>query len=166
MPANRGTATLDESAHTLFISGAIDNGTTAQAHALLQQAHSPVQRVVLNSSGGMKREGGYLADLIRRYRLSAHAETECSGVCAIALLASEHRTATPNAQICLMGFTSDASSAEGDGPIRTLYETAHLPDDLLAHLAGLPSDRGWCAPAEFLIERRVLHQISIVPAKS
>lgn len=154
---NPGTVAIDEAAQQLRISGAIDDGTTAEAFALLRRASSPVKTVVLNSPGGLVREGDYLADLIRRQRLSVRVEHECNGVCAIALLAGKQRTAAPGAEICLAGSRSDVQ-ADLVTPARRAYETARLSSDLLARLAAVSESRALCPPIKQLAEHGVLSE--------
>lgn len=93
----------------LLIQGALGDGITEQAQALLDQ-QPRIKTVSLNSPGGRVREGRALGLLIKSRQLKTYTDRGCFSACTLAYAGGKERLLHPDAKLGFHQYSNDYKS--------------------------------------------------------
>lgn len=128
----------------LRLTGDFTEGLSDRVAATLA-AHPQVERLILDSDGGLVEEAIAVGQIVRNRGLATHVPDACASACTLVFLQGRSRTLGPEGRL---GF--HAPYAEGEdgakravdpAPERAAYRAAGLPDAFVAEVMRVaPSD--------------------------
>lgn len=93
---------------SLLIKGDLDFGLTRQVKQILQE-HPELNKLVLDSRGGIVSEARGVARLARVHQLATHVDKECYSACTIIFISSSTRTISRKATLGFHRYRLDTS---------------------------------------------------------
>ena len=159
-PTEGFVVTLRDDGRVVAFSGGINEGAAAAIDKAIGDGPK-VGTLVLDSPGGWLREGGRMAEVVRRYQINTRVEGECFSACTLVLLAGANRSAGNNARIGFHRGRAVGESAE-DGAVPAgreeseLYRRAGLKADFVRRIVSTPNNRIWIPSHHELLHEDVL----------
>ncbi len=147
----------------IVLGGELTSGVANVFEAALAAAPR-VQRVELDSVGGLIVEAERIAEAIRARKLDTHVKGICYSACTHVLLGGTRRTVDRRGKI---GFhqaytlADDEETPDESAPFagiiaRAFYEKAKLPPAFIARIFATPSARMWKPSRKELLDAGVL----------
>jgi len=150
---------LVDGGRVVDFTGGINEGAASALDKIVADA-AKVTIVRLDSPGGWLREGGRMAEVVRRYGLSTRVENECFSSCTLVLLAGLDRTTGPDA---LVGFHRGRPIGQSKRPTEpasdeeaAYYLRAGLSKALVQRILSTPNDDMWIPTRRELLKAEVL----------
>lgn len=143
----------------LRLTGDLTEGLAERVEALLA-THPQVERLILDSDGGLVEEAVALGRIVRSRHLATHVPDACASACTLVFLQGRERTLGPEGRL---GFHAPYEVGEDGvqhavdpGPEREAYRAAGVPDAFVAEVMRV-------APADLWIpEQRQLRAAGLV----